>query len=211
MKFLIIEDHPVILLGIKKLIDESYPAATSSNSCNFPDGLNLLKNQAFDLLILDLNIPGGKDMEMISVIRQIQKDILILIYSGFDEKIYALPYIKAGADGYLSKKTTSEEFHEALMTLMKHEKYVSQDIKNEMLNNIGNQDFAKLKGAFNALSPREMTVMQLMSEGKWTKEIAIMLNVKENTISTFKRKIFDKLEVSNPIELSKKVSLLKNF
>jgi two-component system invasion response regulator UvrY len=148
---------------------------------------------------------------MMEVVREKQPDILILIHSGYDEETYALPYMQAGADGFLSKQASQEEFQAAYKALVNRGKYVSYRIQQTLLNNLGDNNSKKLKNPIMTLSPREILVMQLLTEGKWTKEIASLLNVKENTISTYKRRIFDKLEVADEIELSKKVSLLKNF
>jgi len=211
MNILIIEDHPLIRIGLRQLISEADSKATVAQSDNFPGGLVLLDQEKFDLLILDIDIPGGENIRMMEIIRKKQPEILILIHSGYDEDVYALPYMQAGADGFLSKQASHEEFQAAFKALMNRGKYVSYRIQQALLNNLGDNSSKKLQNPIMTLSPREMLVMQLLIEGKWTKEIASQLNVKENTISTYKRRIFDKLEVTDEIELSKKVSLLKNF
>ncbi len=198
-------------MGLKQLITESDPKATVSQADNFPAGISLLEHEKFDLLILDIDVPGGENIRMMEMVREKQPDILILIHSGYDEEVYALPYMQAGADGFLSKQASQEEFQAAYKALVNRGKYVSYRIQQTLLNNLGDNNSKKLKNPIMTLSPREILVMQLLTEGKWTKEIASLLNVKENTISTYKRRIFDKLEVADEIELSKKVSLLKNF
>lgn len=211
MNILIIEDHPLIRMGLGHLISDTDPKANVTQSDSFPAGLVLLEKEKFDLLILDIDIPGGENIRMMEMVRQRQPDIIILIHSGYDEQVYALPYMQAGADGFLSKQASHDEFQSAYKALINRGKYVSYRIQQTLLNNLGDNNSKKLKNPIMTLSPREMLVMQLLTEGKWTKEIASILKVKENTISTYKRRIFDKLEVSDEIELSKKVSLLKNF
>ncbi len=211
MNILIIEDHPLIRMGLGHLISDTDPKANVTQSDSFPAGLLLLEKEKFDLLILDIDIPGGENIRMMELVRQRQPEIIILIHSGYDEQVYALPYMQAGADGFLSKQASHDEFQAAYKALVNRGKYVSYRIQQTLLNNLGDNNSKKLKNPIMTLSPREMLVMQLLTEGKWTKEIASILKVKENTISTYKRRIFDKLEVSDEIELSKKVSLLKNF
>lgn len=211
MNILIIEDHPLIRMGLRHLIADTDPKADVTQSDSFPAGLALLDKERFDLLILDIDIPGGENIRMMEMVRQKQPDIVILIHSGYDEQVYALPYMQAGADGFLSKQASHDEFQAAYKALINRGKYVSYRIQQTLLNNLGDNNSKKLKNPIMTLSPREMLVMQLLTEGKWTKEIASILKVKENTISTYKRRIFDKLEVTDEIELSKKVSLLKNF
>lgn len=211
MNVLIIEDHPLIRSGLKHLLLEVTPGAIVTEATTFPLGMTALDKQKFDLLILDIDIPGGENIRMMELIRQKQPDILILINSGYDEQVYALPYMQAGADGFLSKQATEEEFNSAYQALLSKGKYVSYRVQQTLLTNLAGGVQKKVKNPLNRLSQREMAVMQLLTEGKWTKEIASILNVKENTISTYKRRIFDKLEVSDEIELSRKVSLLRNY
>jgi two-component system, NarL family, invasion response regulator UvrY len=211
MKILIVEDHPLIQMGLKLLISESESKATIVQCDSFPEGMRLLDQEKFDLLILDIDIPGGENIKMMTMIRNKQPDIVILIHSGYDEQIYALPYIKAGANGFLSKQASHEEFKTALKAVMGKGKYVSYQVQQILLNTIRENNFGKVTNPITSLSPNEMRVMQLLTEGKWTKEIAAIMNVKENTVSTYKRRIFTKLDVVDSIELSKKVSLLKQF
>lgn len=211
MKILIVEDHPLIQMGLKLLISESESKATVVQCDSFPEGMRLLDQEKFDLLILDIDIPGGANIKMMTMIRNKQPDIVILIHSGYDEQIYALPYIKAGANGFLSKQASHEEFKTALKAVMGKGKYVSYQVQQILLNTIRENNFGKVMNPITSLSPNEMRVMQLLTEGKWTKEIAAIMNVKENTVSTYKRRIFTKLDVVDSIELSKKVSLLKQF
>jgi two-component system invasion response regulator UvrY len=211
MNILIIEDHPLIRMGLKMLINDAEPTATIAQSSNFPGGLAMLDKERFDLLILDIDVPGGENIRMMNLVREKQPDIVILIHSGYDEQVYALPYLQAGADGFLSKQTSQDELKLALKAVMNNGKYISHGVQQILLNNIGESQPKKFKNPILSLSPQEMRVMQLLTEGKWTKEIAAILNVKENTVSTFKRRIFDKLQVNDSIELSRKVSLLKHF
>ena len=210
MNILIVEDHPLIRMGLEILILNAQPDAGISQSDNFPDGLVLLKKEKFDMLILDIDVPGSENIRMMEMVREIQPAILILIHSGYDEQVYALPYLQAGADGFLSKLTSQDEFDAAFTALITKGKYTSDKVQQIMLDSISSTD-SKTKNPITSLSPQEMRVMQLLLEGKWTKEIAAILNIKENTVSTFKRRVFDKLGVTDLLELSKKVSLLKHL
>jgi len=210
MNILIVEDHPLIRMGLEILILNAQPDAGISQSDNFPDGLVLLKKEKFDMLILDIDVPGSENIRMMEMVREIQPAILILIHSGYDEQVYALPYLQAGADGFLSKLTSQDEFDAAFTALITKGKYTSDKVQQIMLDSISSPD-SKTKNPITSLSPQEMRVMQLLLEGKWTKEIAAILNIKENTVSTFKRRVFDKLGVTDLLELSKKVSLLKHL
>ena len=109
MKVLIIEDHPMIRSGLQQLVFKINIKAVTQHTNNFPDGLALLANEKFDLLILDIDVPGGQNIRMMEMVRQKQSDIKILIHSGYDENVYAIPYMQAGADGFLSKSSPPED------------------------------------------------------------------------------------------------------
>jgi len=204
MKILIIEDHPLIVLGIKMILSDVYSSYIVHHARTFPEGLEMLENQDFDLTILDIDVPGGRNLYMIQDLREKKENIVILIHSGYDELLYAMPYLQAGANGFLSKQSTQDEFKLALSTVMSDKKYVSYLVQQSLVNNSGEETVV------SNLSPGELQVMQLIVEGKWTKEIASIMNIKQNTVSTYKRRIYDKLGVRDPIELSKKVALMKN-
>src|ERR1044071_460877 len=102
-KVLIAEDHSIVRIGMQLLLTEMYPEASIVEVDTFDKALNKVKAQPFDLLLLDINMPGGDSLHMIKAVRLRQPDIGILMISGYDEELYALRYIDAGADGYVSK------------------------------------------------------------------------------------------------------------
>lgn len=211
MKVIIIEDHFLIRMGLEMIISECDASAVVSQAETFPEGLSMIAEEEFDIIILGIDIPGGEGVKMLDQIRTKQKDVFILIHSGYDENVYALPYIKAGADGFLSKQADKTEIKLAWKTLISKRKYISESVQQLLLNHISETPVNVFTTENKALSKNELEVMRLMNEGKWNKEIALIMNLKENTISTYKRRIYDKLHVSGPIELSKKISMLKYF
>ncbi|WP_353719450.1 response regulator transcription factor [Dyadobacter sp. 676] len=209
MKFLCIEDHPLTLLGLKTVFAELYPEAAVSYADTFDEALVILEHERFDLAVLDIDIPRGENISMMKLMRERQAGLPILIYSAFDERVYALPYLQSGADGFISKQASREEFCNAVGAILDHGRYVSHEVQQIFLSSVAGAG-GRLRGnSIVSLSPRERRVMQLMAEGKWTKEIAAIMNLKENTVSTYKRRIYDKMEVKDPIELSKKIALFR--
>jgi two-component system invasion response regulator UvrY len=203
MNVLIVEDHPLFVIGTTLTIKDFDPKATIQTATTFPDGIKLLEKEDFHVIVLDIDLPGGENLKMMEIIRKIRPHVNILIHSAFDENLYAMPYLQAGADGFISKQATPEDFKTALNTLMDGRKYLSYELQQSLLTNIGEPNPTV------HLTPSELQVMHLLIEGKWTKEIAHLLNLKQNTISTYKRRIFDKFNVRDSIELAKKMSLAK--
>lgn len=206
MKILLIEDHFLVRMSQKIVLTEVYPEATIAEADSFEAGISHILASSFDLILLDIDIPGGKDKSMIEHIRQIQPGVVVLMCSGADEQTQALEYITSGANGYLSRSADKAEMITAVTTVMKKNRYVSPAVQERLLeavstNNRSGKGLSVVKG----LSVREKEVMHMLIKGKWVKEIASDLNLRANTISTFKARIFQKMGVSSVVELAKKV------
>lgn len=207
IKILLIEDHFLVRMSQKIVLNELYRETTISEADSFEAGIAHLRASPFDLVILDIDIPGGKGRVMIERIRQIQPGTIILMCSAADEQTNALEYITSGANGYLSKSAEKEEIVHAITTVMKNKRYVSLAVQERLLEAVSknNRSGKRLKTA-NGLSIREKEVMDMLIKGQWVKEIASSLNIRANTVSTYKARIFEKLGVSSVIELAQKVA-----
>jgi two-component system invasion response regulator UvrY len=209
MKGIIIaDDHSIVRIGtalmIKEILGEQIIV---DEAVNFQEALDKLKRNDYSLIFLDINIPGGNNLEMIKSIRERDEFIKILVFTSYDEAIFAARYIKAGAHGYLSKESSEEEFKEALLAVLNGHIYRSPSLKEHISEDGNNkQDDASL----NSLSNREMEVANLLTKGQSTTEIARTLNIKLNTVSTYKAHIYTKLEVNNVVDLIEKIKLLKD-
>ena len=122
----------------------------------------------------------------------------ILIFSALDEDIYALRYLNAGASGYLNKGSNEDEMKQALKSMMVSGKYITQNIKDRILDSYISK---KPINPLEQLSNREVEVARLLIKGFGNLEIAEMLNIKKSTVSTFKNRIFEKLEIDNLADL----------
>jgi len=203
---LIADDHSIVRFGLTKIIATLPEPVTVTTVEAFDDAVNLLSKQPFDLLILDINLPGGNSIQMLHAVRLQRPNIMVLIFSAYDEKMYAIDYLLAGADGYLSKNSTEEETKQAIQTLLKREKYMSAVTRQQMLNKL-NQHKQPAVNPFDALSVREIEVMNLLVKGIPLQKIADMLHLQVSTVSTYKTRIFSKLEINSIIELLEKIRL----
>jgi DNA-binding NarL/FixJ family response regulator len=207
MKILLIEDHFLVRMSQKIVLNEVYQEATIAEADSFEAGISHIQASSFDLILLDIDIPGGKNRSMIDRIREMQPGVVILMCSGADEQTQALEYITSGANGYLSRSADKEEMITAVTTVMKKNRYVSPAVQERLLEAVstGNRP-GKGRRVVKGLSVREKEVMDMLIKGKWVKEIASDLNLRANTVSTFKARIFQKMGVSSVIELAKKVN-----
>lgn len=198
--FLIADDHSVVRRGVSLIIKELFLNAAIHKAGNFKEIFNVLKEVKVDLLILDVNFPEGNSISILSEIKTIQPDIKILIFSVHDENIYAMRYLNAGASGYLSKEISEDEIKYAINTIISSGRYITQNIKDRIL------DFYISKKPVNPLdllSNREIEVAQLLIKGYGNLEILELLNIKKTTVSTYKNRIFEKLEIDNLADLIK--------
>lgn len=204
-KALIIEDHAVVRIGMKFVLEELIPNILVLEADSFPDGISVIREHQIDIIILDVSIPGGEQTRMVSLIKNLLPDCKILIFSALDEEKYALRYLQAGANGYLSKRSPRKDYITAIDAIIRGEKYVSYTIQQNMLTHISNRRPKAAISTWKGLSNRETEITKLLVQGMWNKQIANTLNLKESTVSTFKRKIFDKIGVSNTLELARKI------
>lgn len=207
LNILISEDHEIVRVGTTLLIREMYPQAVIDEAEDFYRTLQLLEEKKYDLLMLDVNISGGNTISMIEVARQRQKNVPILIFSSYDEELFALRFIEAGANGFISKDAPIEDIRQAIKTVIEKRDYVSSRAQEQLLNLFKDRGSAKSTG-LASLSDRETEIMYLLVKGAGTKEIGTMLNLQKNTISTYKARIFKKLKVDNVVELAAKVGSL---
>jgi DNA-binding NarL/FixJ family response regulator len=205
-KILIADDHSIVRIGTTMLIrDALHNQTTIQEATTFDQALALLHKEEVDLILLDINIPGGNNIDMINAIKIRNKNVKVLIFSSYDESIFAIRYIKAGAHGYLSKESNEEEFKKAILCVLGGNIYISDKLKEESIT-----DFLGKKSNVNNLqemSNREIEVINLLVKGYSTSEIAHTLNIRLNTVSTFKSHIYTKLNVANIVELINKVQL----
>lgn len=194
---LIVDDHEIVRLGTILILKQITKELVVTEASDFHEAVRILRVQPFDLVVLDVNIAGGDNLQMIDTIRLRQPQVKILVLSGYEEHIYGPRFIEAGADGYVSKHSAHSEIKLALQKVLNQEKYVSPAVKEIM-----GQESKPL------LSMRETEVMQLLIKGRSIAEIASQLHIQVSTASTYKLRIMEKLQVSNVIELAEKARLI---
>jgi two-component system, NarL family, invasion response regulator UvrY len=203
MRILLTEDHSIVRYGTALILKNMASDVTVDESDNFEETLKLIDKKSYDLVILDILIPKGNNLDMIPLLRMKQSDIRILIFSGLDERLYALRYLQAGADGYLMKDSPNHEIVDAIRCVLNNGKYVSPNVRQQMLQSLQQKEEVR-QNPMLTLSDREIEVMQLLIQGRAIGEIAQLMNLQVSTISTYKTRVFKKLEVNNVIELAEK-------
>ncbi len=198
IKVLITDDHLVIQQGMGMIIRSFLNKAEICYANSINTTLAVLEKERMDLLILDINIPGGNNFKMIEQIRNIQSDLKILIFSAYEESTYALRYLKAGVNGYLEKSTSEEEIMQAVRRILTKGKYFSQVIQDQLFDTY---DEGISRNNLNQLTNREIEVARFIIEGESTGSIGEKLDLQASTVSTHKKNIFEKLKITNVSEL----------
>lgn len=198
---LVAEDHPLVIIGIVSMLAECIPGAEIFKAADFARALNFLDKQQFDLLVMDINLPDGDKVGMIDAVRLKQPDLPILVCSSYDEKLYALPFLKAGANGYISKTAPSGEFKIAVENVINNRIYASASVLQNAFGILFNSRTSD-KSVIGNLSDKEIEIARFLTKGLSTKEISEQINLSPSSISSYKSKIFEKLGVKNIIELT---------
>ncbi len=204
--FIAADDHSVVTKSLSFIIKELYSNATVYEIGNIADVVKKLHETTVHMIILDVSFPDGNSLAVIPTIKKIQPNLKILIFSGHDEDIYAMRYLQAGADGYLHKLSTEDEIKMAINEIMTFGKYFSRNIQEKLTNNY---IFKKPQNPLEQLSNRELEIARLMTEGYGNIEICAALDLQKSTVSTYKNRIFEKLEVEHISELIHLFNLYK--
>lgn len=194
-KILIADDHYIVRAGTAAILELEYPELEIHFATRYDEVKTQVSNTTYDFIFLDIDMPGTLYTGMISDLKRIQPDIKILIFSAF-EKETILQYIHAGAQGYLNKKSEEDEIKYAVQSMFQTGIYYPQEIIPFIIKNTTERTVV------NSLSPREYEIFELLAQGNGNLEISNILNIQKSTISTLKKRIFDKLKVKNTIELA---------
>ena len=199
---LIADDHEVVRSGLAILVKRMLPQINILQAESLEGAIKQLKKCPVDLMLCDINMPGGNTFQMLHRLRGIQPDLKILVLTAFQMTSYEKKFLQEGANGYLSKTTANEEIQRAIFSILKDGHYYGSSQK-ELTGSGGIQ-----MNITELLSYREMEVSRLLIKGWGILEISNALNLQSNTVSTYKKRIFTKLNVNNVPEL---ISLLDSY
>nr|WP_314494153.1 response regulator transcription factor [uncultured Chryseobacterium sp.] len=198
--FLLADDHSLIRQGLIFMIEEISPQSSILQVSNLQHAMDCLKTNDVDIAIMDAHFPDGNSLTVLSEIKKIRPEVKILIFTGMDENTQALKFINAGANGFLSKMSEEDEIENAIKQMLEHGEYISSVTRDLLLISLRNP---KDLNPLLRLTERELQIAELYAEGLGNLEIANQLEVRQNTISTIKKRLFDKLEIGNIVELIK--------
>jgi DNA-binding NarL/FixJ family response regulator len=198
MKILITDDHPIVRQGLKQLLRETFESIVVDEAANGTEALDKITKDKYDIVLLDIAMPGMNGLEVLKEIQKFNKTLPVLIISIYPEDQYALRCLKAGASGYLTKDTASDELTLAVERILSGKKYVSPTLADKLARHL-NEGAPRLP--HELLSDREDQVMRYIASGKTATEIAAELSLSVKTINTYRNRILKKMQIKNSAEL----------
>ena len=198
IKVLITDDHPVVRRGIRQILEDTDRISLVEEAANGKELIQKLNENKFDVILLDISLPGRSGLELISEIKKIQKSAGIIMLSIHSEEIYALKALKLGASGYLPKKSAPEELVTAIVKVSKGGRYISASVADKLTENLlsGSE-----KPLHHTLSARELEVLTHFAAGKTVIQVAEELSLSPKTISTYRERLLEKLKLKTTADL----------
>lgn len=187
---LVVDDHVVVRDGLKQLLRERFPSAHFGEAGAGQQALDLLDSADWDVMLLDLSMPGRGGLDVLSQARHIQPRTKILVLTMYPADQYAVRVLKAGASGYLTKESAAEEIVAAVEKVLAGGKYVTASLAEKLVLDLSVPDGKK---PHEQLSDREYQVLMALAAGKSVKEIGREFSLSVKTISTYRMRIFQKL------------------
>lgn len=207
MKILLVDDHSIVRQSLEYIIKSEFPSATCTEAQTGASCIEYLKKETFDLVTMDMNLPDTDGITLTEWIMDRFPGQKILFFTTSPTTVYAKKLYQMGIIGYLNKQANVSEIARALRTVLSENKqYLDEEFKTLLA-----QDFLQKSpdNPIEKLSKRELTIAQLLANGKGFEEIATQLNIESSTIRTYKTRIYQKLEVTTLHEFLAKAKLYK--
>lgn len=194
---LLVDVHFVVRKGIELVLNSNLLNISVTCVEDYDQAIDKLNSTSIDLILLDININGDENVKIMKELKSIQADVKILVFSSHEESQYGLRYIQNGADGYLNKFCSEAILINAIKTVLLKGYYHSEEMQKKI-----SSLKSDTKISSDLLSNREFEIAQLLLNGYGNLEISNKLNIQMSTVSTYKNRLFEKLNVTSVVALS---------
>ena len=198
-RILIVDDHEVVRDGVKRILDEQLGATVFGEASTAPEAMRLAQEQEWDVAVLDLSLGSRSGLEVLRELKQIRPRLPVLVLSMHSEEQYARRAFKAGAAGYITKDSPRAELIKAINSVVEGGRYVSSSLAERLVVDL---ERGTDRPPHEALSDREFEVMRLIASGKTVGQIASLLSLSDKTISTYRARILQKMQMKTNAELT---------
>ena len=198
-KILIADDHKILRDGLKRIISDASDFVVTGEAGTSVDVLKELRKESYDVLLLDISMPGRSGLDIIKEVKSIRPECSILVLSTFPEEQYAMRVIREGASGYLTKESATDKLIDAIEKVSIGNRYISSAMLERMAFGMGGDNNRE---PHEGLSNREYQVMCMIASGKAVSKIADELSLSVKTISTNRTRLLKKMNMKNNAEIT---------
>lgn len=199
LRLAIVDDHKIVRAGFREMLSDELGIRVEFEAASGEEALQQLRDTPCDVLLLDLSLPGQSGVDVLRAVRQRYEALKVLVLSGFPEERYALPMIRNGASGYLCKDCERDELIKAIRTVAQGRRYVSARTAELMADDLAG---AGASLPHESLSERELQVFLRLAKGESVSGIADVLNLSVKTVSTYRSRLLEKIDVTSNAELA---------
>lgn len=203
IRVLLADDHKIVRAGLRKLLDQEAVVEVVGEADTGRRTVELAQELVPDVVVMDITMPDLNGIEATSRIKKAVPNTKVLCLSMHADKRFVMAVIQAGASGYLLKDCPFEELSRAIQAVARNEVYLSPQIAHYVVDESLTHTKDKKSSAYNALTPREREIVQLLAEGKNAKKIAVDLGISIKTVEAHRRQIMKKLKVHSIAQLTK--------
>jgi len=200
LEILVVDDHLVVREGLKRILGESEECSVAAEAASVNDALIWLRRRAFDVVLLDLSLPGKTGLDLLKTIKQELPKLPVLILSAYREDHYAVRAFKEGADGYLNKESASASLIAAVRKVASGGRYLTPALAERIAREVGARDQGPVH---QALSDREFEVLKLIARGASLKHVGEQLHISPKTVTTYRARIIEKTGLGNNAQLTR--------
>ena len=198
-RILLVDDHPIVRQGIKQVLAGAFHPALVGEAANAEEGLSEVRHTAWDVLVLDLTLPGVSGLDLLKDLRRERPSLPVLVLSMHPPDQFARRAMNAGAAGYLTKDSAPTELVKAVGEVMAGRRYLNPTVIEEMVTQA--QQPASERRPHEALSDREYQVLRMIASGLTVSQVATRLSLSVKTISTYRARVLEKMNMRTTAEL----------
>ena len=198
MRVLVCDDHPIVRRGLREILEQAGAPVTVGEAASAAEGLALARKQSWDTVVLDITMPGRSGLELLKDLKSERPNVPVLVLSVHPAEQYAVRVLRAGASGYLTKESAPEELLTAIRHIVRGGRYISPSVGETLADDLG-RPAAELP--HHGLSDREFEVMRLLASGQRASEIAEELHLSVKTVSTYRARVLQKLNLRTTAEI----------
>jgi two-component system invasion response regulator UvrY len=199
IKVLIADDHAVVRRGLRQILSETSDILVGGEASTVPEVRQKLLDERWDVVVLDVNMPGGNGIELLGELRKLGPSPRALVLTVYPEEQYAVRAIRAGASGFLTKESAPEKLIEAVRKVASGGKYVSLELAEALASVVAGEGGG---APHERLSDREFEVLKMLASGRTVSQVAGDLGLSVKTVSTHRTRILKKMEMKTNAELT---------